>query len=451
MSVKPRADRAKRRTAQPPSARHKLWTRDFSFMTASTILAAIGGEALNLPVSLLVFDQTGSTLDTAGVAILGLLPDLILPLFLAPALDRQCKKPWLVVLNLLQSLAYLIMALSAAFQPFSLSRYYVFTVAVASLSSVYQVAYQAWYPDLITPGCEQQAFSVSGLIYPSVVLIMAPLGTWLYQAVPISRIFALTAGLSLLSVLLEIQIRPDPRPETNTAKTPAAYLGLPLYLQLPAIWWQLFRHNCSDFKQALVYLRHEAGLKNIYLYMSITNGVSNSIAVLTQAFFQSRAYLGSARFGWLKSAETAGRLLGGWRRYHQPVSRGWRYRFSKWIYTIYDSFDASLLLLPFPLMLLNRFICGYLGISSATVREAAVQTYLRPDMRAKVNALLNSILSGGGLLFYYAGGFLGQYYDYRLLVALLGLLTLGANFVLIWRKPETNGRIYEWEAPPGMR
>lgn len=423
-----------------------LWTCDFSLMTGSTVLSAIGGEALNLPISLLVFDQTGSTLDTAWVVILSVLPDLFLPLLLAPILDRQRKKRWLVTLDILQSLAYLIMALSAAFWPFSLTRYYIFTLTVASLSSVYQVAYQAWYPDLIAPGCEQQAFSVAGLIYPSVVIIMAPLGTWLYQAVPISWIFAFTAALGWIDVLLEAQIKTDLKPKQTQTEAADPVSGLPRYRQLLVIWRRQLRQSRSDFKQAFAYLKREGGLTHIYLYMSITNGASKAIAILTQAFFQSRPYLGSVRLGWLKSAETTGRLLGGWRRYQRPVPRGRRYRFSKWVYTVYDCFDTGLLLLPFPLMLLNRFICGYLGISSATIREAAVQTYLRPDMRAKVNALLNSLLSAGGVLFYYLGGFLGQYLAYHWLVMLLGLLTLSANFALIWRQARLNRPVYEWEA-----
>ena len=35
-------------------------TKDFSCITLATILSAIGGEAMSLPVSLLVFDETQS-------------------------------------------------------------------------------------------------------------------------------------------------------------------------------------------------------------------------------------------------------------------------------------------------------------------------------------------------------------------------------------------------------
>ena len=39
-----------------------LWTKDFTSITIATILTAVGGEAMNLPISLLVFDETGEGL-----------------------------------------------------------------------------------------------------------------------------------------------------------------------------------------------------------------------------------------------------------------------------------------------------------------------------------------------------------------------------------------------------
>ena len=46
-----------------------LWTKDFTSIAIATILTAVGGEAMNLPISLLVFDETGSTFLSALVLI----------------------------------------------------------------------------------------------------------------------------------------------------------------------------------------------------------------------------------------------------------------------------------------------------------------------------------------------------------------------------------------------
>ena len=71
---------------------NKLWTKDFSCITVATILSAIGGEAMNLPISLLVFDETKSTFLSVLIMICGMLPDIILPVIIAPFIDRGNKK-----------------------------------------------------------------------------------------------------------------------------------------------------------------------------------------------------------------------------------------------------------------------------------------------------------------------------------------------------------------------
>ena len=42
--------------------KHTLWTFDFTIITLGTIISAIGSVAMNFALSLVVFDQTSSTL-----------------------------------------------------------------------------------------------------------------------------------------------------------------------------------------------------------------------------------------------------------------------------------------------------------------------------------------------------------------------------------------------------
>ena len=58
-----------------------LWTKNFTCITVATFLSAIGGEAMNLPISLLAFDETKSTFLAALIMVSGMLPDIILPIF----------------------------------------------------------------------------------------------------------------------------------------------------------------------------------------------------------------------------------------------------------------------------------------------------------------------------------------------------------------------------------
>ena len=88
-----------------------LWTKDFTSIAIATILTAVGGEAMNLPISLLVFDETGSTFLSALVLICGVLPDIVLSVLVAPLIDKGGKKKWIVGLDIVTAVLYAVMGL----------------------------------------------------------------------------------------------------------------------------------------------------------------------------------------------------------------------------------------------------------------------------------------------------------------------------------------------------
>ena len=400
----------------------KLWTRDFSCITASTILSAVGGEAMNLPISLLVFDETSSTLLSSLVLVCGMLPDIILPVLVAPFIDKGGKKKWILGLDLLLTLVYAVMGVWVLGHSFQYGLYLAFTLVVGTISVFYRLAYNAWYPDLIPAGCEQKGYAVSATVYPLVIIVMSPVAAFLYERLPMGGLFLLVAGLTLASVLVEGCIREQVKPSGE------AYT---------------LRQYTADIREGFSYLKKEKGIRNIYSYMSITNGASEGVGVLTQAFYQTQSYLTVTMLGFLKSAEMIGRVGSGIFQYTREIPVKRRYAFTKFVYAVYDSMDALLLFLPFPLMLLNRFICGGLGTGSATIRETAVQSYLPGHMRARVNAFFGAVMAVGGVLFQLLAGALGQILPYRVGALILGLFTLGSMILLIVIPAKENRPVYE--------
>ena len=61
---------------------------------------------MTLPLSLLVFEETQSTFLAALLLICGMLPDVILPILVAPVIDRGTKKKWIVGLDVLMAILY---------------------------------------------------------------------------------------------------------------------------------------------------------------------------------------------------------------------------------------------------------------------------------------------------------------------------------------------------------
>ena len=83
-----------------------LWTRNFTLVTAATVLGAAGGIAGGFALSFLVFDETGSTLASALILAMELIPYFLIPLLVAPWMDRMPRKPFLVGGDVLNGLLY---------------------------------------------------------------------------------------------------------------------------------------------------------------------------------------------------------------------------------------------------------------------------------------------------------------------------------------------------------
>lgn len=399
-----------------------LWTKDFSLITASTVLSAIGGEAMNLPISLLVFDQTKSTFMAALIMVCGMLPDIILPIFIAPVIDKGTKKKWIVGLDALMAILYFIMGIYVLNNEFAYEVFIAFTLVIGTISVFYRLAYEAWFPDIIPLGFEQKGYAISGTIYPTVVIFMAPVATLLYESIDLGYIFIAVALIGVVDVILESMI-------SEKQGKPMDGYDIKSYIK--------------DIKEGFSFIKKEKGIRNIYTYMSITNGASQGIGIVTQAFYQTQAWLTVTMLGFLKSSETIGRMLGGLIQYKKEIPPNKRYSFTKLVYTTYDLMDSFLLFMPYPLMIINRFLCGILGSQSATIRHTAVQCYLPADMRARVNALFNSIFAIGGILFQLIAGLLGQVLPYRIAALILGLVTFISMIIFIWLPKEHNRRVYE--------
>lgn len=399
-----------------------LWTAGFTRITVATVLTAVGGEAMNLPISLLVFDETGSTLLSALVLVCGMLPDVLISILIAPFIDKGGKKKWIVGSDLLTAVLYLAMGWYVGRHEFSYGLYLVFVLVIGTISVCYRLAYNAWYPDLIPVGLEQKGYSVSNTIYPIVTIAMSPIAAFLYEKISMGEIFFLVAAITFAAVVVESGIA-EKRKEQEESYT--------------------FRRYWADIREGFAYLKKEKGIRNIYTYMSITQGTSEGTTILTQAFYQTMPYLTVTMLGFLKSAEMVGRFLGGLLQYRKEIPVKKRYAFTKMVYTVYNLLDIILLFLPYPLMLLNRFIGGALGISSATIRETAVQCYLPEHMRARVNAFFNMAMSFGCVIFQLAAGSMGQWMSYRREVVLISSFGMLCMVVLIVLPAKENRPIYE--------
>ncbi len=402
-----------------------LWTRNFTLVTVATILGAAGGIAGNFALSFLVYDETKSTLAAALLLALQILPQVVIPMVAAPFMDRLPRKPFLVGGDVANGILYSLAGVYLLLCRFSYVGYLAFSLLLSSLGAFDQLAYNSIYPKLIPAGLEEKGYTISGMIYPVLMVIMTPVASVLYAYIGVGNILLLQGGLSLLAALIEGQIRV--KEESRMAE------GFS------------FRQWRQDMKDAASYLKKEKGLRNIYSYMAVTNGVGGSISPILVAFFRTMPGFTIAMYSFFSVAEFAGRSLGGLFSYHVkiPPKKRWGFAFS--VYMIYEAMDACLLWLPYPLMLANRSVCGFLGINSATMREAAVQRYIPESYRTRLNAFFSVLISAATSVLTLAVGAMGEILDLRVCLSVCGVFTGLVCLMTIGKNRRAVGKIYNQE------
>ena len=402
--------------------KNTLWTKNFTIITLGTVISAIGGVAMGFALSFVVFDNTGSTLMMALFAAASSLPGIILPVLLSPYLDNFRRKPVIVGLDYLSAVIYLLFGLYLLKHSFSLPLYLLFSLACGSIGSVYNLAYESLYPNLIPEGFAQKGYTVSGMLYPTVTMVMTPVASILYTRLGLG-VLCIGEGLLLAAAAsVETQIKVVEHTKPGGKFSFGDYIG--------------------DFKEGFRYLKKEKGLLRIYGYMPITQGISQATEPLIRAWFRTAPGLNLTMYALFTTAEFIGRTIGGLVHYKFEIPPEKRFSLAYLVYVTYNIMDTVLLWLGFPLMLVNRGICGFLGINSATLRASSVQNYLPDNMRAKVNAVFNMLYALVPTLLTLAVGALGEMMDYRLCVTLVSAAGLLPCYLIMWRGREDVKKVY---------
>ena len=402
----------------------KLWTRNFRLVILASAMGTLGSIAGGFALAFLVFDETGSTLASALIVAIQLIPNLLLPILIAPVMDRLPRKSFLVAGDAANAVLLAGMGIWLLLFDFSYVGYLAISLLLSCLGAIDELAFTSIYPELIPEGAEEKGYAVSSMLYPVLKVIMTPLAAVLLDTIGVAWILIAQSGLSLAAAVTESCIRLDETErKQHTPYTPRAWI--------------------EDIREAVQYLKKERGLRSIYGYMAVTNGVSSGFSPILVAFFRTFPGFTAAMYSAFSVVEFAGRTIGSAMQYRIKIPAKKKYGFTFFVYQFYEAMDMCLLWLPYPLMLINRGICGFLGSNSAILRSAAVQRYIPEKLRSRVNAFIGVLLTVGSSIFSLLMGFLGEILDYRWCVTIGGAVALLACWLLIWRRRSDVREVYE--------
>ena len=146
--------------------RQGLWTRDFTIITLGSVVSMIGNSLSGFALSMMVLDYTGSTFLYSLFIVCFQLPMLVCPILAGPYLDRMSRKKVIYRLDFLSAGLYFGLFWLLRGGWFSYPLLLGGCVVVGAINAVYLVAYDSFYPNLITEGNYSKAYSISSMLWP---------------------------------------------------------------------------------------------------------------------------------------------------------------------------------------------------------------------------------------------------------------------------------------------
>ncbi len=393
-----------------------LWTRDFTIITLGSVVSMLGNALSGFAMSLMVLDISKSTLLYAIYIAMYTLPQLFMPIVSGAILDRFSRKKTIYSLDFLSAFLYALMAAILATGWFSFPLFAVYCFLLGSIQSTYMVAYESFYPLLISEGNFQKAYSIASVL-ETLSAVMVPVSAFLYRKIGLSPLLAINALCFLIAAIMETQIRADEQYLVTQRETRDHDL-------------KASKQMLRDIREGFAYLRSEKGLLAIALYFAfsaITGGVST---VIVLPWFKSVYENGEYLYMLVWGMALLGRAIGGMVHYRVNIPPKYRYGTALAVYIVISVLEGVYLFTPIPVMMALCFIVGIGGITSYTIRISATQSYVPDERKGRFNGAFNMISTAGALLGEVLAGGLTLLMPER--VVLLGAMLLCALAAIVF-------------------
>ena len=407
-----------------------LWTRDFTILTLGSVVSMFGNVMSGFAMSLLVLDYTASTFLYAVYVAVFTIPQILVPMFSGAVLDRFSRRRTIYTLDFISSVLYLSAAwiLHSGWFSFPILAVYVFVVGC--IHSIYQVAYQSFYPLLISEGNYFKAYSISGVL-ETLSAVMVPVAAYFYHAVGIAPLLAVNAACFFIAAVFETQIRQEEK-----------YIEIQKEHRTSS---DARKQVLDDIKEGTRYILHDRGLTAIALYFTCCAVGYGASSVLVLPYFRSTYANGEYIYMVVQGMAIAGRGLGGMFHYRIRMPKEKKFAIAMMVYFMTNLLEAFYLYTAIPVMACMMFISGLMGVTSYTIRIAATQSYVPDEKKGRFNGAFNMLNTVGSLSGELICGALGVYMSSRSIIFAVMMLNMIAAYVFIFRSRHAVAEIYNTE------
>ena len=398
----------KQRTGGP-----SLWTRDFTIITLGSVISMFGNAMAGFAISLFVLDYTNTPLYYALYVFLYTLPQLAAPLVAGPLMDRYSRRRTIYSLDFLSAGIYVFMGLMISFGLFRFWLLALLTFVVGCINSSYQVAYQSFYPMLITEGNFSRAYSIAGTL-ETISAVMVPVSLFFYKRVGLAPLLLVNGLCFLGAAICETRIHDVEKNGTQPQKE---------NYSLSSYW--------NDAKDGVRYLWKEKGLLCVTLYFTVSAMAGGASSVIVLPYFKEVFKNGEWLYLLTMGFSVLGRAIGGLLQYKIKYPAAIKFGLALAVYCIVDLLEGSYLFFPLGWMRVACFVIGILGVTSYTIRSSATQSYVPHAIKGRFNGAFLMLTTSGSLLGELSAGACTAFLPMRTVLAVFMGIALVAAIVII--------------------
>ena len=394
--------------------KNTLWTKNFTIITIGTVVSRLGSAIAGFATGLLILDYTKSTFFYALYMVLYSLPKIVMPSLAGPFIDKFSRRKTIYTLDFVSATVYLLFALVI----FSGNLNYVLLVGgcmlLGAIDSVYSVAYDSFYPMLISEGNYTKAYSIASTL-DALSMVMIPVSVFLYNLIGIGPLFLIDMASFLIAAIFETQISVT---ESYVKKEDEKF-GLTQYRK--------------TFREGIDYLKEEKGLCAITLYFTITMCADGAFGVLTLPYFREAYPNGEYVYVLVFGCLMIGRVIGGAIHYRFKYPTQKKYAIAMTVYLCISILDALLMYMPVPVMMPMCFAVGIMGITSYNIRISATQSYVPNERKGRFNGIFQMCVTIGSMLGELVAGGMAEFMGKREVNIVFMLMNAIAVWAVIYR------------------
>lgn len=406
-----------------------LWTKNFTIITVGSVVSMLGSTLAGFAMSLLVLDYTGSTFLFALYNVFYMLPYSLAPVLCGPFLDRFSRRKTIYTLDFITAGYYGLLSVILTFGKLNFVFIAVSTLIIGTIGSIYTVAYESFYPLLISEGNYSKAYSVQSTL-EVMTFFMTPVSAFVYNKFGIVPLFVCNVITYLIAAITETQIKAD---ENYIEKHKEESSDSNKKLGFSFI---------ADFKEGMKYLISEKGLLAVAVYFCFSSLSGGATGTLELPFFKNTYENGEYYYMLVVGTACVGRAIGGALHYKFKLPHKKKFEIALIVYITISLLEGFFLFFPIPVMMVMCFLTGIGGVTSYNIRISATQQYVPDEKKGRFNGTFGTLNTIGTLLGQLVSGALGEFLPARGILCAIMMLNVLAAVVIIGGNKKHVAKIY---------